>query len=49
MRKIKRQLVLLVALVILLSLPSEDLSLMKITLVTLSIIWMLFSHKLIEF
>uniref|UniRef100_UPI00352B8918 hypothetical protein n=1 Tax=Aerococcus urinaeequi TaxID=51665 RepID=UPI00352B8918 len=49
MRKIKHHLGLLVVLIILLSLISEDLSLMKITLVALFIIWILFSDKLIDF
>ena len=49
MRKIKRHLGLLVVLIILLSLISEDLSLMKITLVALFIMWILFSDKLIDF
>lgn len=49
MGKIKRHLGLLVVLIILLSLISEDLSLMKITLVALFIIWILHSDKLIDF
>lgn len=49
LRKIKRHLGLLVGLVILQVLTSEDLPLMKITLVTLFIIRILFSDKLIEF